>query len=96
MNVRLRAVGQMDRPSLAPIDAVTPGSRPDASNMRPVYFDVLGFTQTPIFARDTLRAGHTIAGPAIVEQLDTTTVIYPHHEVVVDAYGNLIMRGKQE
>jgi N-methylhydantoinase A len=46
---------------------------------------------TPVFARHTLYAGHVVHGPAIVEQLDTTTVIFPGHQATVDAYGNLLM-----
>lgn len=91
VNLRLHAVGQMDKPSLAPIEAVAPGSQPETRQSRPVYFTGPGFVDTPIFARRTLRAGHTLHGPAIVEQLDTTTVVYPGYEAVVDAYGNLLM-----
>ena len=91
VNLRLHAVGQMDKPSLAPIEAVAPGSQPETRQSRPVYFTGPGFVDTPIFARRTLRAGHTLHGPAIVEQFDTTTVVYPGYEAVVDAYGNLLM-----
>jgi N-methylhydantoinase A len=91
VNLRLHAVGQMDKPSLAPIEAVAPGSQPETRQSRAVYFTGLGFMDTPIFARQTLRAGHTLHGPAIVEQLDTTTVVYPGYKAVVDAYGNLLM-----
>jgi len=91
VNLRLHAVGQMDKPSLAPIETAAPGSQPETRQSRPVYFTGLGFVDTPIFARQTLRAGHTLRGPAIVEQLDTTTVVYPGYKAVVDAYGNLLM-----
>jgi len=91
VNLRLHAVGQMDKPSLAPIEAVAPGSQPETRQSRPVYFTGLGFVDTPILARQTLRAGHMLHGPAIVEQLDTTTVVYPGYKAVVDAYGNLLM-----
>jgi len=46
---------------------------------------------TPIVARDALAPGDTIAGPAIVEQLDTTTVIEPADAALVDDAGNLIV-----
>ncbi len=92
VNLRLRAVGQMPRPALAPIEAIAPGALPNATQRRAVFFSGPGFVDTPIFARHTLGAGHIIPGPAVVEQLDTTTVIYPGHQAVVDAYGNLLMR----
>jgi N-methylhydantoinase A len=33
-----------------------------------------------------------VAGPAIVEQLDTTTVVPPGHRATVDGVGNLVIR----
>ncbi|HEX9818907.1 MAG TPA: hydantoinase/oxoprolinase family protein [Methylomirabilota bacterium] len=44
---------------------------------------------TPIYRREHLPAGATLVGPAIVEQLDATTVIEPGDRVRVDALGNL-------
>ena len=47
-----------------------------------------------IYSRDLLEPGHEITGPAIIEQLDTTTVIHPEQEATVDEYKNLIIREK--
>ncbi|MCH9663076.1 MAG: hypothetical protein K0U66_05400, partial [Gammaproteobacteria bacterium] len=91
VNLRLHAVGQMDKPDLAAIEAVSRHTRPEASQSRSVYFSELGFVETPIFSRYDLRAGHTFSGPAIVEQLDTTIVVYPGFEAVVDDYGTILM-----
>jgi N-methylhydantoinase A len=44
---------------------------------------------TPIYRREHLAIGATLTGPAIVEQLDTTTVIEPGDHARVDALGNL-------
>lgn len=44
-----------------------------------------------IVERDALRPGGKLAGPAIVEQADTTTVIDPGAEATVDEFGNLII-----
>ena len=42
--------------------------------------------------RRRLLAGNVIDGPAIVEQADTTTVIPPDMQAVVDRHGNLLLR----
>jgi len=47
--------------------------------------------QATIVARDSLRQGDTLTGPAIVEQLDTTTVIEPGDVAVIDSQGNLVI-----
>ena len=44
-----------------------------------------------IYDRNKLQAQHLIPGPAIVSEMDSTTVILPKHEAIVDEVGNLII-----
>ena len=50
-----------------------------------------GFVSCPVYDRDRLRPGHRIAGPAVVEQMDATTVILPGMAARVEPYANLIL-----
>ncbi|MEZ4504028.1 MAG: hydantoinase/oxoprolinase family protein [Dehalococcoidia bacterium] len=50
-----------------------------------------GWVETPIVARAGLVPGDTIEGPAIVTQLDTTTLVSPGWRATVDAAGNLVL-----
>jgi N-methylhydantoinase A len=50
-----------------------------------------GIIQAPVYARDRLLPGNRIAGPAIVEQMDATTVILPGQSGRMDAYDNLLL-----
>jgi N-methylhydantoinase A len=60
---------------------------------RDTWFEETGdFTKTPVYRRERLRAGHRIAGPAVVEQMDATTVIPPGTSAVVDEWAALIVR----
>jgi N-methylhydantoinase A len=60
---------------------------------REVWFDEAGgFVDCPIFDRTSLAAGDTLEGPAIVEQMDATTVIPPDFRAEVDRYANLMLR----
>jgi len=43
------------------------------------------------YQRDRLLAGNRIPGPAIIFQLDTTTIIEPGWHAVVDQWGNLLV-----
>jgi N-methylhydantoinase A len=47
----------------------------------------------PVYRRAKLDVGVTFEGPAIVDQLDCTTVIPPGHRVRVDAFKNMIVTG---
>ncbi len=57
---------------------------------RQVWFDG-GFRATSIYQREKLPADARFEGPAIIEQLDCTTVIEPGNRVQLDALGNLIV-----
>ena len=52
---------------------------------------VKGAVDCPVYDRRSLRAGHVLDGPAIVEQLDSTTPIFPGDRAVVDSTGNLVI-----
>ena len=50
-----------------------------------------GFVLCPVYDRDRLRCGNRIAGPAIVEQMDATTLVLPGMTARVEPYLNLIL-----
>lgn len=72
-----------------------PGGRNPSRALRStrrVYFEeVGGFIDCPVYERAGLAPDNTIVGPAIVEQMDATTVILPGQEAMVDRHGNLII-----
>ena len=73
-----------------------PPGGPDATGAvtgaREVWYpETGGFTDTTLYGRDRLAPGMTFAGPAIVEQMDTTTLIPPGVSARVDGLDNLIL-----
>jgi N-methylhydantoinase A len=88
--LNVKAVGATARPTLpqAPVEK----HRPPSSSSRPLSF-VRGATSisTSIYQRDDLRPGARIDGPAIIEQMDTTTLIPPAMSAWVDQWFNLII-----
>jgi N-methylhydantoinase A len=58
---------------------------------RSVHFKGLGFSDVPIYHRDRLLAGAAVEGPAIVEQIDTTTLVPPGARARVLEDGNLLI-----
>ena len=92
--VRLTALGEPEALALPP-RPLAPGPSPEAARAgeRPVYFDEPGgFAPTPIYRRERLLAGHELTGPAIVEQMDSTTVVLPGQRARVVAHGHLLIR----
>lgn len=90
-NLRTAVFGRRQRIDFT-IFAPEPGGRlEDAqTGTREVYF-AGRWIATPVFARDRLPVGATIAGPAIVAQLDTTILIDPGAVATVDPVGNLVI-----
>jgi N-methylhydantoinase A len=62
---------------------------------RPVWFPdgeaELQPLSTAVYERDRLRAGDRLASPALVVQLDATTVVPPSWQAEVDEWGNLVI-----
>ena len=56
---------------------------------RQVWFPETGFTATPVYHRDRLPADTRLLGPAIIEQMDTTTVVPPRARLHHDKRGYL-------
>ena len=90
VSVRLSAIGQIAKPALAPL-AKAAGEAPAKGN-RPVYFaECEGFVDCPVYDRYALGAGAVVQGPAIVEEIDSTTVVHPQYQVRVDEVGQMVL-----
>ncbi|TDK58585.1 hydantoinase/oxoprolinase family protein [Bacillus salipaludis] len=89
--IRVAAVGISPKPALPKFEPI--GTLDDAlAEYRDVYFEEGGgYVKTPIYNRDKIPALAEFSGPAIVEQMDSTTVIPPEFIVKVDEYKNIIM-----
>lgn len=92
VSLRSAVIGQMRKP---PFERIAAGSsEPDgkaARGSRPVYFAGAGFVDTPTFDRPALKAGNVIAGPALIEEHASTTVVLPGDVLMVDAFGDLVI-----
>jgi N-methylhydantoinase A len=92
VSLRAAIIGEMRKP---PFEHIAKGSvEPDAAALRgkrSVYFASTGFVDTPTLDRPALKAGNRIAGPALIEEHASTTVVHPGDMVKVDAFGDLII-----
>ncbi|MGE5305184.1 MAG: hydantoinase/oxoprolinase family protein [Alphaproteobacteria bacterium] len=96
VSLRLISLGLVPQAKLSP-GKITGRKIDEAkTSERKVFFGKEhGMLNTQIYNRDKLEPGHRLEGPAIVEQLDTTTVIHPEQEATVDEYRNLIVTEKK-
>ena len=90
VNVRLTAVVRLQHAD-GPVAAGDATTTPEPFERRDVRFTADAAEATPVFDRAALTPGHRLQGPAIVDQLDTTTLLFPGDRLNVDAAGNLIV-----
>ena len=88
--VNARVVQSWGFPSFDFRPVTANGSRGETA--RQVYFEEIGrYVTVPILQRDGVEAGRTVDGPAIIEQFDSTLVLYPGQHARVEPTGNLIV-----
>ncbi|HZO79182.1 MAG TPA: hydantoinase/oxoprolinase family protein [Solirubrobacteraceae bacterium] len=89
--LNLRALGSVEKAALPRYD-LDGASPPTERERRQVLFDhVDEAVDTPVYDRSKLSAGAEFEGPAVVEQLDSTTVVPPGVVAKVDEWLNIRM-----
>jgi N-methylhydantoinase A len=88
VNLRLSAVGRSDQ-RMAPAAPYRDGDRGQRGS-RPVFFENEP-VEAPIFLRSGLRGGDRLSGPAIVEDIGATVLVYPGDSMRVNEFGHLII-----
>ena len=110
VSIKVQALGRLEKPDIPTLHPAhgnggrDGGSRangngrhgqPDGS--RAVCFQSAEWHDTPVYARSRLEAGQRVEGPAVIEQMDSTTVLFPGDVGVVDPWANLVVElGKWE
>ena len=91
--VNLRAVVTGAAPSVHAPRLATGGPDPSAAVVGSQRVRVDGLDcEALVYARDQLLAGNRVPGPAVITQMDTTTLVLLAHVAEVDAFGNLLIR----
>ena len=90
--VNVRAVALGKSADVAPPVIKKGGADPSAAKTRDHQLYMDGKMQdAAIYDRALLKAGNRIKGPAIVTEMDSTTLVHSGCEALVDAHGNLII-----
>jgi N-methylhydantoinase A len=91
--VNARATVTGARPTVAPVRLAGGDGDPSAARTGETRIYVDGdFAQAALYDRLKLRAGDVITGPAIVTEMDSTTLILPGHTATTDPSGSLLIR----
>lgn len=89
-NIRLVGLGKIKKIKNQNVKAAK-GVELKSIGKRQVYFES-SFYETPIYQRSGLCTETVITGPAIIEQLDSTILVYPNQKALTTPDGNLIIK----
>jgi len=94
VNFGLSALGDIVYPTVTKDEYA--GEDPSAAviGSRHVYEGNGKFADYILYDRDKLRCGNVIQGPAIIEQMDSTTIVLSNHKATVDTYLNMMIERK--
>jgi N-methylhydantoinase A len=92
VNLRVAAIGQTEHVKPRLIERGPSNPKAAQKGERRVRFQESSIVQTcAIYERDRLLAGNQVCGPAVIEQADSTILVPPSFNALVDPHGRLIM-----
>ncbi|GGQ22599.1 hydantoinase/oxoprolinase family protein [Streptosporangium pseudovulgare] len=92
VTLRLQATGSVPRAELPREEAAGPDAAASLIGTRAMHVPELGgYVEVPVHRREAMRPGNRLEGPAVIEQMDTTTVLLPGDRLTVDAHSNLVI-----
>jgi N-methylhydantoinase A len=86
VNLRVQSVAATERPELQSSERADGDARDALIEVRETVFDGERY-ETDIYERSLLEPGHVVSGPAVLEELSSTTVVAPGQRAEVDQYG---------
>jgi len=91
--VSARATVTGPRPDLGAIHLPEGGSDPSAALRRTSRIWVDGtHSDAAVYERTALQAGNVVTGPAVITEMDSTTLVLPSHAATVHPSGSLLIR----
>ncbi|MCH9649356.1 MAG: hydantoinase/oxoprolinase family protein [Deltaproteobacteria bacterium] len=93
VRLRVEQEGSAEEANRAPQDTPSQSAAEGRKNYRQAFFpEVNGFLETSVYDRYRLRAGSRFAGPAIVEERESTVIVGPGGQCEIDRHLNLVVR----
>jgi N-methylhydantoinase A len=89
--LRVEVLGKLPKPDVHGVANGRGNGKSDPAGQRQVYFENTGFVGCAVYRRDRLRPGAAFSGPAVIEEMASTTVIHPGDNIRVDSDSNLIV-----
>jgi N-methylhydantoinase A len=95
VTLRVAAMGMVPKVSLEKREMGVESAESALKGKRKAYMnEYKDYIELPIYERGRLVPGNVIKGPSIIEERESTTIIYPKQEGRIDEYSNIIIKVK--
>ncbi len=92
INLRLTSIGKTTKPKFEKEEHDELDPSKALKKKRKVYLPLKGaFEEVPVYDGHRLRYGNRVEGPALIEQVNTTTFVTPEYNILCDKYGSYTM-----
>jgi N-methylhydantoinase A len=88
--VNARATVTGPKPEVAAVPLEDSAGPPEPLSSHEIYVSG-GMVEANVYDRGTLRAGDVVTGPAVITEMDSTTLVLPDHEATVHSSGSLLI-----
>jgi N-methylhydantoinase A len=92
VSLRLVQAWPLPKPPFKASSSGTGQTRKGARSRQAYFEELSDFVSTPVFLRGEIDPAAIVTGPAIIEQADTTLVVYPGHSATTSPSGNILVR----
>ena len=97
INLRLSSIGKTTKPKFREEEYDQENPSQAFKKKRKVYLpQKKAFEEVPVYGGHKLRYGNKVKGPAIIEQVNTTTFVTPEYNVLCDKFGSYTMYLKEK
>ena len=91
VTLRIDCVTPIPRPIVKRADSNSASVNVEVTSNRQVYFEGESRLSCPVYQRAHLSSGDIVLGPAIIEQMDSTTIIPPAFQACIDPWQNIVI-----
>ena len=91
VNMHLASFGRIEKTPIKELSPLPYTLEECVKEVRPVIFEEAGTLDTKIYDRTKLSPGMEILGPAIIEEVSASSVVYPNMKASIDPYGDIII-----
>ncbi|MGL6198440.1 MAG: hydantoinase/oxoprolinase family protein [Lachnospiraceae bacterium] len=91
VNMHLASFGKIEKTPIKEIETLSYSLEETVKEVRSVIFEEVGTLDTKVYDREKMSPGMELIGPAIIEEISSSAVIYPGMKASIDKFGDILI-----